>query len=392
MANQNDKSQLNPVDAQRSIALIEDAIEKLSFLGSLTPDIMAHRDELAAAVGEEITRLIEEQHNLEKRYEELTRQRSEAEATSTRMLKKQITDEIQSLSQRLRESTKQLSRNLKENPNVAENLRKISQERSDLERLLKDTISELNQGRYDSLLDYVNKEKAEQERLRRIEEEEKQTRQTVDELEQQVLSEQEDHENEMSKKQSQVEELQQRLRDLKLETTLQSRVSRRSAMAGTESKGRVQQLEEARLQKELDDLTETINREQRAHEEAASLLQKQQKELADRVSEWQQKKDAEIQAKQEEFQKLEQQRQTDKEELDKLLARYEEEQREQAERKQRELEEAKQKYREQKRREREHTAANQIHKVLKPAAEILYARQEVVKAQKAAKKNEGKKK
>lgn len=79
MSNQNEKSQLNPVDAQRSIALIEDAIEKLSFLGSLTPDIMAHRDELAAAVGEEITRLIEEQHSLEKRYEELTRQRSEAE-------------------------------------------------------------------------------------------------------------------------------------------------------------------------------------------------------------------------------------------------------------------------------------------------------------------------
>ena len=76
---QNSASQMNPVDAQRTIALIEDAIEKLSFLGSLTPDIMAHRDELAAAVGEEITKLIEEQHNLEKRYEDLTRQRAEAE-------------------------------------------------------------------------------------------------------------------------------------------------------------------------------------------------------------------------------------------------------------------------------------------------------------------------
>jgi len=43
---------------------------------SITPDVLAHRDELAALVGDEIGRIISEQRTLEARYEELIRQRS----------------------------------------------------------------------------------------------------------------------------------------------------------------------------------------------------------------------------------------------------------------------------------------------------------------------------
>lgn len=73
---------LAPVDAQRAIALLEDSLEKLAFLGSLTPDIMAHRDELAAAVGDEISAMIEQQHELEVQYEALIRERAAAEVSA----------------------------------------------------------------------------------------------------------------------------------------------------------------------------------------------------------------------------------------------------------------------------------------------------------------------
>ena len=42
---------------------------------SITPDVLQHRDELSQFVGDEISRIIQEQRQLEQRYEELIAQR-----------------------------------------------------------------------------------------------------------------------------------------------------------------------------------------------------------------------------------------------------------------------------------------------------------------------------
>jgi hypothetical protein len=42
---------------------------------SITPDVLQHRDELSQFVGDEISRIIQEQRQLETRYEELIAQR-----------------------------------------------------------------------------------------------------------------------------------------------------------------------------------------------------------------------------------------------------------------------------------------------------------------------------
>jgi hypothetical protein len=39
--------ELNIVESERVIAILEDAVEKLSFLDSITPDVLQHRDELS---------------------------------------------------------------------------------------------------------------------------------------------------------------------------------------------------------------------------------------------------------------------------------------------------------------------------------------------------------
>ena len=49
----------------------------LIVLGSVTPDLYQHRDELSRFIGDEITRAINEQRTLEKRYEELMTQRAD---------------------------------------------------------------------------------------------------------------------------------------------------------------------------------------------------------------------------------------------------------------------------------------------------------------------------
>ncbi len=125
---------LHPIESQRAIAVLEDAREKLLFLSRITPSISEHKQELSQAVGDEISKLMREQQELEARYESLTRARQEAEvrillkrwqeqyhllalqASSNRIRKKEINEELKSLAHALRESAKHLSRSLKVYP------------------------------------------------------------------------------------------------------------------------------------------------------------------------------------------------------------------------------------------------------------------------------------
>ena len=62
------------------IAVVEETVEKLEFLGTITPNVLTQREELSKMVGDEISRLIEDQRTLEQRYENLIAQRSHLKA------------------------------------------------------------------------------------------------------------------------------------------------------------------------------------------------------------------------------------------------------------------------------------------------------------------------
>lgn len=60
-----------------------------------------------------------EQKNLEKRYEELIEQRAAMKGMVNKIKYKEVQEEIQDVSRALRESTNNLVRSLKDNPNVS---------------------------------------------------------------------------------------------------------------------------------------------------------------------------------------------------------------------------------------------------------------------------------
>merc|ERR1719284_2043515 len=109
------------VESARISAIVEEALEKLSFLASITPDVTAHRDELSQIVGDEITRIIQEQRGLETRYEQLIAQRASLKALSNKTKFLENQEQVKEVARALRESTQELCRNLKGNPNIAEN-------------------------------------------------------------------------------------------------------------------------------------------------------------------------------------------------------------------------------------------------------------------------------
>ena len=109
-------SALTVIEAARISAVVEEALEKLSFLASITPDVMAHRDELSQIVGDEITRIIQEQRGLETRYEQLISQRTSLKALSNKNKFNENQEQVKEVAKALRESTKELCRNLKVRP------------------------------------------------------------------------------------------------------------------------------------------------------------------------------------------------------------------------------------------------------------------------------------
>jgi hypothetical protein len=104
---------VSPVEAARITAVLEESLEKLSFLSSITPDVLAHRDEVSTLVGDEIARLIGEQRALEARYEELLSQRAALKGLANKTKYRELQTETTALAFQLRESMKGLCRSLK---------------------------------------------------------------------------------------------------------------------------------------------------------------------------------------------------------------------------------------------------------------------------------------
>lgn len=193
-------SQLMTIDAARISSIIEEALEKLSFLASITPDVVAHRNELSQIVGDEITRIIKEQRGLETQYEQLVAQRNSLKAQSNKTKVQENQDAIREVARALRESTKELTRNLKGNPNIAENLSKIQNERASLQSLLSKTLRELRECSFSTLTTTVEEEKLRTDMLLEVIANEKKVSAAVKSLQEQLAAERTLHETDVEER------------------------------------------------------------------------------------------------------------------------------------------------------------------------------------------------
>ena len=98
---------LNAVEALRGQILLEDAIKKVQFLSCLSTNASnMHRDELTQFMGDEISRIIQEQRDLEKKYEDLILKRGTLKGLMHKQEFQEVQAKIQDVSHRLRESNK----------------------------------------------------------------------------------------------------------------------------------------------------------------------------------------------------------------------------------------------------------------------------------------------
>ena len=225
---------LSPIEAQRAVAVLEETIEKLTFLGSITPDVLQHRDELSKFVGDEISRIIHEQRQLEARYESLIAQRGALKGLANKSKYKEVQCEIQDVSRALRESTKNLCRNLKDNPNISGNLLKIQRERQELIDILQRTLRELAEsGTFNTLVAKVQEDKATQDRLHDIIQRERSMAEAVRQLDRDLTQEKVDHQRQVAEQKTNIATLKEQLQSIKSKTTVDAKYFRKEAHAKT---------------------------------------------------------------------------------------------------------------------------------------------------------------
>lgn len=126
-------------------AVLQSAIDKLSLLAAIIVDPQVQARELTQSVGDEISRMIDEQKRLEQRFQELIAAQPALRALPNKANLQGNQLELQEVSEALRQATKQLCRNLKDNPNVAENMAKVAAQREVLQQLLSSTLDSLDE-------------------------------------------------------------------------------------------------------------------------------------------------------------------------------------------------------------------------------------------------------
>jgi len=277
---------LSEVEAKRAQVLLEEALRKLNFLQSISSSASVHGDELTQFMGDEISRIIQEQRDLEKRYEELIAARGQLKGLCNRSKFMKTQKDIQEVAHRLRESNKNLCRNLKENPNVQGNLLKMNSERSQVQEWFEETKSDLMECSFANLVAKVEAERREQERLNEVKKKEKEATQTVKQLEAELQREYADNEKETKKANQEIKELKEDLQKNRTISDIEFKFEEKKLRAQEQALIRIHAQMEKKLVEEKEELERAQGMETAVHEAAHAFLEDKVQRLQVQKEQW----------------------------------------------------------------------------------------------------------
>jgi hypothetical protein len=287
--------ELNVIEAERIVAILEDAVEKLSFLDSITPDVLQHRDELSKFIGDEIKRTMDEQRALEARYEELIETRAAMKGMHNKNKYKEVQEEIEDISRALKDSTNNLVRSLKENPNVSGNLIKVQRDRTELRDLFVRVNQELrDRGTYSAITHKVDEENAAKIRFNQLKTREKSLRDTVSQLQEQLSEEQRAFAKNTQDQKLAITQLKDELQTIKGSASTNTKFKRKESLATVASIWRELKLKERVYEEQLADSEDKIQTESVVNTETKNFLTRKLGRLHSDVQTWEAKYDNDI--------------------------------------------------------------------------------------------------
>lgn len=270
---------LSEVESFRAQVLLEEALKKLNFLTQIQTTGQGHGDELTQFMGDEISRIIQEQRELERKYETLIAARGQMKGLSNKAKFTETQKEIQDVARKLKESNRSLCRHLKENPNVQGNLLKMQAERAQVQEWLEETKSELVDHTFANLVSKVEAERREQERLNEVKKKEREATQAVKTQEAELQREQADHERETETANKDIKELKEELQRNKTISEINFKFEEKKLRAKEQALLRIHAQKEKALNEELDRLKAEQAMENTVHERAGGFLEERLKSL-----------------------------------------------------------------------------------------------------------------
>ncbi|MEW5310451.1 MAG: hypothetical protein WDW38_002249 [Sanguina aurantia] len=268
---------LNPADAVHVFALVKATLDKLSLVGSITVDPKVQAQELTQSVGEEITRMIADQKALEAKFEELVSAQHVLRNLPNKSKLRENQTELQQVAEALRQSTKNLCRNLKDNPNVAENMLKVALERQALQLLLSKCCNDVEMShKVQPVVESVMAQEAAEVAVRETIEHERATATAVRQLRNDLREEKLDHEGKMRDKKKTLSLLKEELKALKMQTAA------KEGLAINDHNRRVQANGLSELRKELSLVRQQVDIDGISKSESVVWSQRREDDLLNR--------------------------------------------------------------------------------------------------------------
>eukprot|EP00163_Fabomonas_tropica_P017446 TRINITY_DN3098_c0_g6_i1.p1 TRINITY_DN3098_c0_g6~~TRINITY_DN3098_c0_g6_i1.p1 ORF type:complete len:393 (+),score=106.48 TRINITY_DN3098_c0_g6_i1:359-1537(+) len=317
---------VSTVESIRLASFLNEAVEKLQFLGAVTLHTAGSGEEVNQ-LGDEISRIIEEQRRLEARYEDLIAQRSQLKGLSNKSKWKDIQDEISRVAQELRQSTKVLCRNLKDNPNVGENLQKVQDERMKLEDVFTQCTNELHDLTFTSLKNAVQEYHNREESLNELMQKEREAQQVLARLREDLVTEKNEHERDLAQKADTISKLKEELTEIKARTQIEQKFVRKDTKSRADCNQRLHQQRDHELRENKYKTSKQLKIERRVHRETEGFLRRRIEALEKDIQFWMNKWETEVEAMDNQIVTLKNQREHDLVRLNELHTRYKEERR-----------------------------------------------------------------
>eukprot|EP00927_Polykrikos_kofoidii_P083129 TRINITY_DN843_c2_g1_i1.p1 TRINITY_DN843_c2_g1~~TRINITY_DN843_c2_g1_i1.p1 ORF type:complete len:385 (+),score=122.14 TRINITY_DN843_c2_g1_i1:77-1231(+) len=310
---------LQEVEAFRAQVLLDEAVNKLNFLTNISKNNNSvHGDNLTQFRGHEISRIIQEQRVLEKRYEELIAMRGQLKGLSNKVKFTDTQHEIEEVARKLKESNRNLCRNLKENPDVKGNLQKMKDERDKVREWLEETKSDLMELSFANLVAKVDAERREQERLNEVRKKEKEASQTVKQLEADLQRECADNEKGTKLADLEIKELKEELHRSRTISEIECKFEDKKLRAQEQALIRIHAQMEKKLVEELEALQGAQEMETTVHEAAHAFLEDKVQKLQAQKEKWLKDEEREVNEREVELTLLNERRQQGYQELNEL--------------------------------------------------------------------------
>lgn len=232
---------------------------------------------------------------MEHRYEILIEQRAAMKGMVNKNKYKEVQEEIQDVSRALKESTNNLVRSLKDNPNISGNLIKVQRDRTELNDNLLRCIQEIrDRGKYTTLTHKVDEENNAKIRFQQLKSREKGLSDAVIKLQQTLKEEQQTFQHTTTEQKHAILTLKEELLEVKGSTSTDSQFRRKESQASVKAIWREYKHKEHQLEIRLKDLEDKLHTENVVNNETKEFLTRKVAYLSDKVSEWEQKYDTEL--------------------------------------------------------------------------------------------------